>query len=263
MIVIHHAHCVDGFTAAWAAWKRFPDAKFIPAQYGDDPPDVRDQDVLIVDFSYKRDVMLRMREGAKSLLCLDHHWTAQAELEGLEFAVFDMNRSGAGLTWDTLSPNRRLNIISYVEDRDLWRFALPHSKEINAYIGSQEQTFENWDRIAKMTYEEILPLGQACYAIVERYVETMVEHAALRTFHEARIPVVNVPPPMVSEVLHALTSPKEPFAVAWFQRNDGLYQYSLRSVGDFDVSEIAKTYPGGGGHKNAAGFTSQHRVDDP
>jgi oligoribonuclease NrnB/cAMP/cGMP phosphodiesterase (DHH superfamily) len=28
---------------------------------------------------------------------------------------------------------------------------------------------------------------------------------------------------------------------------------ALRSVGDFDVSEIAKKY-GGGGHKNAAGF---------
>jgi oligoribonuclease NrnB/cAMP/cGMP phosphodiesterase (DHH superfamily) len=28
---------------------------------------------------------------------------------------------------------------------------------------------------------------------------------------------------------------------------------ALRSVGDFDVSEIAKQY-GGGGHKNAAGF---------
>lgn len=32
-----------------------------------------------------------------------------------------------------------------------------------------------------------------------------------------------------------------------------LWRFSLRSVGDFDVSEIARKY-GGGGHKNAAGF---------
>ncbi len=30
-----------------------------------------------------------------------------------------------------------------------------------------------------------------------------------------------------------------PFAVGWFQRADGLYQYSLRSCGDFDVSSLA------------------------
>jgi phosphoesterase RecJ-like protein len=35
-------------------------------------------------------------------------------------------------------------------------------------------------------------------------------------------------------------------------QNDGSVFASLRSVGDFDVSKLAKEY-GGGGHKNAAG----------
>jgi len=43
------------------------------------------------------------------------------------------------------------------------------------------------------------------------------------------------------------------FGAAYFVRDDGKKVYSLRSVGDFDVSEVAKKY-GGGGHRNAAGF---------
>jgi nanoRNase/pAp phosphatase (c-di-AMP/oligoRNAs hydrolase) len=38
-----------------------------------------------------------------------------------------------------------------------------------------------------------------------------------------------------------------------------MFAYSLRSIGDFDVSELAKRY-GGGGHKNSAGFTSHGLV---
>jgi len=48
-------------------------------------------------------------------------------------------------------------------------------------------------------------------------------------------------------------TPSAPFSVGWFVRSDGLFQYSLRSRGDFDVSELAKLW-GGGGHKAAAGF---------
>ena len=42
--------------------------------------------------------------------------------------------------------------------------------------------------------------------------------------------------------------------VEWW-RGHGVFNYSLRSKGDFDVSELAKRH-GGGGHKNAAGFQS-------
>ena len=41
--------------------------------------------------------------------------------------------------------------------------------------------------------------------------------------------------------------------LTWFERADNQIQFSLRSIGDIDVSEIAKVYIGGG-HKNAAGF---------
>ena len=42
-------------------------------------------------------------------------------------------------------------------------------------------------------------------------------------------------------------------ALLWFERGDGITQFSLRGDGSVDVSAIAKSF-GGGGHHNAAGF---------
>ena len=30
-IVLYHADCFDGFGAAWAVWKKFPNARFSPS----------------------------------------------------------------------------------------------------------------------------------------------------------------------------------------------------------------------------------------
>lgn len=45
------------------------------------------------------------------------------------------------------------------------------------------------------------------------------------------------------------------FGLCWYYTKDGTIACSLRSNGDYDVSAIAKVF-GGGGHKNAAGFTT-------
>jgi hypothetical protein len=145
MKVIYHHNCIDGFTAAWCAWKVYGDsATYIPAQYNEPAPDVTGDDVLIVDFSYARSTLLAMRESAKSLRVLDHHKTAEEDLRGLDFCLFDMNRSGAGIAWDELKTGERPPLVAYVEDRDLWRFALPDSKIINAFIGSYDFSFDMW-----------------------------------------------------------------------------------------------------------------------
>ena len=100
VVVIYHSGCYDGFCAAWIFWRQFPKAEFVPANYGDDPPDVRGKSVFVVDFSYPRETLLRMNEESSSLVVLDHHRTAQKDLEGLDFCTFDMTKSGGRLAWE-------------------------------------------------------------------------------------------------------------------------------------------------------------------
>src|SRR5690606_37775449 len=140
--------------------------------YPQDPPDVSGRDVLLVDFSYERAVLERMASKARSIVILDHHKSAAEDLavfavhdpspgairwvdvprllRELEarnrppvIAVFDMERSGAGITWDFFfGPRARPWLIDYIEDRDLWRKALPHSDEIIMALSSYPHDFE-------------------------------------------------------------------------------------------------------------------------
>jgi hypothetical protein len=277
-LIVYHGNCIDGFTAAWACWKRFgDDAEYFAAQYGSNGadvelPDVTGRDVVMVDFCTGRDQLLCIHAAAKSFIVLDHHKTAEAACAGLGFCTFDMERSGAGLAWDALhrdydredspsygQPRPRPWIVDYVEDRDLWRFKLPGSKAINAFISAQPVSFQRWSAVAKHPIVKACEAGDAVLSFVDRYVHEMAAQARRGTFAGyADIPIVNAPYINTSELVGHMAE-SALFAVGWFQRGDGMYQYSLRSRGDFDVSAIAKSF-GGGGHKNAAGFAVAERV---
>jgi len=305
-ICIYHGNCADGFTAAWAVWKRFGDeVQYIPGVYGESPPDVKGKNVVIVDFSYKRAVLEEMAKSAYSILVLDHHKTAESDLvqggiftamskwtdrldwpryeenlmqDEMEnagcriYTVFDMERSGAGITWDFLHPNdARPNIVRYVEDRDLWRFTLDQSREVNAFIFAHPYTFDNWQKINAILETDRTDAAAGGRAIELKHHKDVAELVAkLRQemiIGGQWVPVANLPYTLTSDAGHLMCQPyaspnlqgeivTPPFAACYWDTPEGRV-FSLRSddkQGGADVSEIAKAY-GGGGHKNAAGFT--------
>lgn len=257
MIVVYHAGCVDGFTAAWCAWRKFGDAaQYIPAHYGDSPPACTGKDVVIVDFSYPRATLELMAQEARSLLVLDHHKTAEAELAGLPYCKFDMNRSGAGMAWDELLTGPRPMLVNYVEDRDLWRWRLNASKEISAWLGSwPHDDMPAWGLRAselEVNFNDCFLQGVAILRTLNGHVDFNSKNSRLVTIGGYAVPTINTTF-AVSELVGKLAESAD-FAAGWFQKQDGQFVYSLRSRGDFDVSVVARQY-GGGGHKNAAGFT--------
>lgn len=262
--VIYHANCVDGFTAAWAMFLAFgDDAEYIPATYSDHkpPPVDKEDDVYIVDFSYSREVVCRLKEKAKSLLILDHHTSAQDALAGLDYAIFDMNRSGAGIAWDHMHGRKRPWLINYVEDHDLFRFKLPHSRAVRAYIRSIPHTFNDWFHLHGTSIEQAVSEGSAILRYIEQYVTSTNTQAVKIKLGDHRVYGINSASPQVSDLLHDLLKrdQKRPFSVAWNRGPDGLVKYSLRSRGNFDVAQLAVSF-GGGGHKQAAGFHAENEV---
>jgi uncharacterized protein len=253
--VLYHADCADGFTAAWVAWRKYGEtAEYIPVQYGSEPPSVAGAAVLILDFSYPRAVLERMHAEAQSLTVIDHHKTAAADLAGLDYAVFDMERSGAGLAWDELIGTGRPALVDYVEDRDLWRWKLHRSHAINAYIGLTPRLFDAWDRLANELAMpgRVADLGDVALRVTENYVDGKLKSTKKAFIGGYWVRCVNTTF-ATSETVGALAE-GQPFAAGWFQKDDGSFVYSLRSrEGGVDVSEVAKEY-GGGGHRNAAGF---------
>jgi oligoribonuclease NrnB/cAMP/cGMP phosphodiesterase (DHH superfamily) len=252
--IIYHGSCPDGWCSAYLARQACPGAELVPFTHGTriDPEQYRDREVLMVDISWDRPNMDKLQAVAKSLLVLDHHKTAQAALDGFPGAVFDMTRSGAGLTWDTLRIGPRPWFVWYVEDRDLWRWAFPDSKAVSAYIMAIPQKTEAWDELYQMTPFDAAQKGKAILLHIDHYVDSVVRERQMGMFQGLTTAVINAPYINISDACHQLCSYAQ-IGMGWFERSDGQIQFSLRSEGDLDVSAIAKAY-GGGGHKNASGF---------
>ncbi len=253
-LCIYHANCDDGFGSAWVARHRYPGIVLQPARYGDAPPDVRGRRVLVVDFSYPRETLLQMHEEAEELLVLDHHKTAKEDLDGLPFCVFDMNRSGAGITWDTLFPDDlRPWLINLVEARDLWRLE-GDGHLLSRVIRSHPHDLVVWDDLATDLEDKrpsMLAEGAALLRHENKQVDRIVRASKPWRVCGHLVPAVNTSV-LQSEVGHRL-APGSPFAVCWVEGADGFWYLSLRSTDEgLDVGAIAREL-GGGGHRNAAG----------
>lgn len=259
-LIMYHRDCPDGFCAAFIAKSVYQEATLVGLTHGEPPPIISEgMEVLMVDFSYSRDVMLELRKKASgSLFVLDHHATAQKELEGLSFAKFDMKRSGAGMTWDELVAAPRPWWVNYVEDRDLWNNRLPKTEAVNAYIITLPHTVEAWSELRYITWQEAAEKGAAIRMYIDHYIEKILPQHQIGKFFGHTCAVLNMPYMNVSEALDALIKKEHvEIGLAYFERGDGKMQFSLRSVGDVDVSAMAKEY-GGGGHVHAAGFDLPH-----
>lgn len=287
-ICIYHGNCADGFGAAWVVRKRFgeDDVEFFPGVYQQEPPDVTGRDVIMVDFSYKRPVIEKMIEQAKTFVLIDHHKSALEDLaplmlKGVEDNPdsvvatnpplshddwvatglrrcfrFDMNHSGAMLTWQHFFPeDEPPQLLLHIEDRDLWRFKLEGTREIQAALFSFPYDFATWDGLMREG-----PAGANLFtqgaAIERKHHKDIAEFIAIAkrrmTIAGYDVPALNCPYFWSSDAGHIMAQ-GEKFAACYWDQPDGRV-FSLRSTDEgMDVSEIAKLY-GGGGHRNASGF---------
>lgn len=259
---IYHKNCADGFGAALAV-KLFLDPnqefEYLAANYGDEAPCVKGKDVYIVDYSYPRDVLIKMHKEANSILVLDHHESAEANLKGLDFCKFDITKSGALMAWEEFSNNKEVpDLIKYIEDRDLWRWALPQSKEYSAALQLKKMSFDGW---AELLDNEMTGKMINDGKMVLAYQNAEIKRALKKDVEMVNIgghivPCINATH-LISEIGSEL-SKGHPFAAMFFDTNDKRV-FSLRSAKDgINVSKVAKSF-GGGGHFHAAGFT----IDKP
>ena len=287
-IVLYHADCFDGFGAAWAihraAVAQNKTVKFVPVQYNKPLPNgTYECDLLyIVDFSFPMDTLQMLSASAKKIVIIDHHKSAQENLAEVQkfylgqdvtelpysvLAHFDMSHSGAMLTWKHFFPDQQEPaLLRYIEDRDIWKWQLSGSEAINAFIGNSPMTFQAFDDLA---YEvahnriSVLDKGEELLRYRKKLVDEICQTVRVTSYTLRNMETVSCvavrSPILQSEVGNELCErfPEVKFAIIYSDVADDVssIKWSLRSIGDFDVSEIAKEY-GGGGHRNAAGMTT-------
>ena len=257
-VVVYHANCRDGFSSAYAAWKKFGDeATYLPRKVQAPPPDgLFDKHVYIVDYSYDKETLEGLRSVNRSVIVLDHHQTAQEAVTAFPENVFDLEHSGAVLSWTHFHPDKKVpRFLEYIEDHDLWKWNLPHTREISALIGLYDFNFETWDKLAAQfdnegTFQKLVERSRMLYEGKRRYIKELLGYAEKVKFEDYEVYAVNCARPYRAEVGNQLAKRHPPFGIVWYHY-DGMFHVSLRSRGDFDVAKLAEKY-GGGGHKNAA-----------
>ena len=255
-LILYHAECADGFGAAWAIWRRYPDAEYRPVKHGEAPPtNLAGHHIVMVDFSYNRSTLEAMAKDAASLVVLDHHITAEQALADLPYAYFDLNKSGAVLGWEWAHDEPAPWLLRYIQDKDLWHWALPNSREISAALASHPFDFELWTRFEQRELERE---GRAILRYENELVTKLASHATLVEFEGATVP--SVQSSVLTSQIGERLSAEHPFCVIWHDRNGRRY-FSMRSREEgTDVGAIAASF-GGGGHTHAAGFSVPLQAD--
>jgi hypothetical protein len=269
-VCVYHAGCPDGFGAAWSVWKAWGGEGTYIARGHEDRlrgHDFDDALLAFVDIAPDNRELRDLAEHAAQVLILDHHISAQTRLaadpalhNSLEAnghrIHFDLSHSGAVLAWNHFHPDSPLpDLLRYVEDQDLWNWALEDSEAVNAAIASYPRSFESWDALSRRPIAELVHEGRPIVRANQMEVERLVTRTAPLAVGAMRVESVNSATNRAA-IGHALAERKT-FGEQWgcvYRIDGGNVHATLYSIGDLDVAKIAVSL-GGGGHRNAAGFT--------
>lgn len=264
--VIYHANCLDGLAAAYAAYLKAQELgeiwSFAPMVYGV-PMDLNPcvgETVYLLDFSFKRDQMATLMNFAKEVIVLDHHKTAHEEIG--DWFEIDQTKSGAVLAWEHFHPNKPVpEVFLHIQDRDLWQWERDNTRQITAFLYSltvalpPEDAFANFDKFATLNdMGSIITMGTGIEVYVESQVRLNLQNTHPITIAGKVYQAVNCNHALSSDTGHYIANTIGEGVGVTYQINRDKVTFSLRSIGENDVAAICATY-GGGGHRNAAGFS--------
>lgn len=287
LVLAYHSNCTDGTACDWIFEHMRPirlSGTSYAVSYDDvDEMSMRPDEVLIfadIAPTPKRFAHLQ-RENPGRVFVVDHHrsriqeyhphfieWQGNSECLFAPGVYMDSSQSGSVALYHWLNKSFWKEgtcykevppLLEYVQDRDLWKWELPFSREISSYLQTVPYSFGKWNDIniwlkdGRVRDLNQSPMYHAAEMCLRKDLEN-VERALTGVFsarigeHEFPCVVSNI---LQSEIGNALVERDGvPFA-AVLSRDEKGWKISLRSNG-YDVSVIAQGF-GGGGHLKAAG----------
>jgi len=232
--------------------------------------------VFVLDFSFRPDIHAAILEEAAEVVWLDHHKTAfeargldptkaYEQRTGRDVWVLDPHMSGCLITWNFFHPESAPPFaLRLIDDRDRWVWQ--YGADTRNFATALRSKPLSLDRIAQAVdnVDKLIEHGAAMNTLFDQQLDDItckpvrLELRATSTQDLTGLSwvglAVNCTPQFASEAGNKLADKSGTFGATWCTGDSGKIFFSLRSIGSYDVSEIARYY-GGGGHKNAAGFS--------
>lgn len=240
----------------------------------------KDVDLIVVDYSFPVEHFNLHVKLFKSVLVLDHHESAIRDYS--EFFPYETNdknwktitvgntakvilsehESGAKLCHLYYYPEHSVPYyIELVSDRDLWKFNYPETRIF--YYGIKFLNCNNFNEMSDIVnnqYEYVLTSGR----IYEKDVAERIENVrnsgtklikVLINDKEYDCGIVNSYLDIASDLCSTIMDKEKcSLSIAYTIKKDNKVTCSLRSIKEIDSLPISSKF-GGGGHKNASGFT--------
>ena len=263
--VIYHANCVDGFGAAFAAWRALGsnNVEYIPLNHYDPMPFFSTgSKIYCLDFCFKKEEILQIIQHS-SLTIVDHHISELRSIvdilhmdhPNLEI-IFNMEQSGATLAWNYFHKQPTPDFFQHIEDRDLGKYQLENTKEIISALMLKPKTFQEWEKIST---QKLLLEGEIFKNFQEQILKETLERHHFAEIHGKVIPVVNSTC-FWSDITFKLLDlyPEHDFVASYYAIDEQRIKWSIRSRegSSVDVGLISQEYEGGG-HFHSGGFTTK------
>ena len=285
--IIYHKNSLDGFTS-YVLFTKTKNIDKDPIVYPDTPysievpSNLKGKNVIIIDVSYKIEILNKIVKLANNVLFIDHHITNIDEIQKLEKKnlklkiIYDEKECASTLVWDTFfKKQKRPEFIKYIKDNDIgeWKYknTIPFITALKIKYKTYPNKYKNWyDLLEKKNVNKLIKFGDIYNEYHKHIIDFHVKIHVMRDFPSTRLSskynlglkegqykvcIANnnslYKYDLMSELLNTV---KCDFVILWYYiMDDNKYIFSLRS-NDVDVGSIAKKF-GGGGHKNVAAFS--------
>ena len=293
--IFAHSHCTDGLVAASIMkyslqMQHNVEPEVIFVSYGREQEAISkanidsETTVYCVDFAFNKETMLNLFKKVNIVYVLDHHKTAYENLHDLKTHynfnfIYDVEKSGASIVRDyckqhlNLYSHIKLNqkeilnkVVNMVEDRDLWLFRLPMTKEFAEYVFAYMQP-NDIDKMTKILFKynfdnlkEICQMGSTIMEYKDNIIEKKLKSYVpiYINFGSTRMLIINeTQPDLVSQLGNELCK-KYNIPVCIYKISgscDGVISVDLsfRSMDHLEPVDVVARLFSGGGHANAAG----------
>ncbi|KAI4329768.1 hypothetical protein MLD38_028116 [Melastoma candidum] len=298
--VLYHYPCPDGAFAALAAHLYFtatstpalffPNTVYSPVTPQSLPLNEIDR-LYLLDFVGPPGFVREVSAKVPWVVILDHHKTALETLgcEGLMSRgnvskVIDMERSGATIAYDYFKAKvadkdrvcefeRVRRLFEYVEDGDLWRWRLDHSKAFSSGLKDLNLEFDVrlnpslFDQLLALDIETVISQGMSSLSHKQKLIDHVLSQSytiALGggAFGHCLAVDADAISELRSELGNQLADKSDKMSLRGIGAvvyklpelgNDELLKVSLRSLAGEDTTPISQNF-GGGGHRNASSF---------
>lgn len=220
------------------------------------------ENVVIVDFSFKPDLMNKLLKTTSNIIWIDHHKTA-FEYEGSYViplaGLRDNKYSGCELAWQYFSHDDRVPpCVELIGDRDKWAWKFGNTAAFNQGLKlyPHHPSSSVWVYLLKETTEDdvmtkqIIQEGRICLKYRDNFCKDYADSYGFETeFEGHKAYALGIY--MFGSEAFGERFKEYPLCLSFVYCGNkwtvGLYSETI------DVSEIAKKYDGGG-HTGAAGF---------